>query len=63
MWPSASVLESMCGNAACRTSRDFGPIEQIGGLFFRRFVFPFELTGVLLLAAMVGAVVLAKRKV
>jgi NADH-quinone oxidoreductase subunit J len=44
-------------------SRDFGTIEQIGGLFFRRFVFPFELTGVLLLAAMVGAVVLAKRKV
>ena len=35
--------------------------ELVGEMLFSRFLLPFELTSLLLLAAMVGAVVLAKR--
>ena len=39
---------------------DFGTTAQIGKLLFTRYVFQFELLSLLLLAAMIGAVVLAK---
>jgi len=40
-----------------------GTVEQMGKALFGTFLFPFEVTSLLLLAAMVGAVVLAKRKI
>jgi NADH-quinone oxidoreductase subunit J len=42
---------------------DFGTVEGVGALLFRAHVLPFELTSLLLLAAVVGAVLLAKRRV
>ena len=39
-----------------------GTVENIGMQLFTTFLFPFEVTSVLLLAAIVGAVVLAKKK-
>jgi NADH-quinone oxidoreductase subunit J len=39
----------------------FGSVEAIGTSLFTEHLFPFELTGILLLVAIVGAVVLAKR--
>jgi len=39
-----------------------GAVQVIGGPLFRDFLVPFEITSVLLLAAVVGAVVLAKRR-
>lgn len=39
-----------------------GTVENIGKQLFSTFLFPFEITSVLLLAAIVGAVILAKRK-
>lgn len=39
-----------------------GTVENIGKELFTTFLFPFEITSVLLLAAIVGAVLLAKRK-
>ena len=39
-----------------------GGIATIGRLLFTDYLFPFELTSVLLLAAMVGVLVLAKRR-
>jgi NADH-quinone oxidoreductase subunit J len=39
-----------------------GTVEHIGKEMFSTFLFPFEITSVLLLAAIVGAVILAKRK-
>jgi NADH-quinone oxidoreductase subunit J len=39
-----------------------GTIETIGNVLFTRFLFPFEVTSLLLTAAIVGAVVLAKKK-
>jgi len=39
-----------------------GTVESMGAALFGRFLLPFEITSLLLLAAMVGAVVLAKRR-
>jgi len=39
-----------------------GVVGMIGEPLFRDFLLPFEITGILLLAAIVGAVVLAKRR-
>jgi NADH-quinone oxidoreductase subunit J len=39
-----------------------GTVEGMGSVMFGRFVLPFEVTGLLLLAAIIGAVVLAKKK-
>ena len=41
---------------------DFGTTKAIGKLLFSDYLLPFELTSVLILAAIVGAVVLAKRR-
>lgn len=41
---------------------EIGTVEAIGTQLFTRFLFPFEITSVLLTAAIVGAVVLAKKK-
>ena len=44
------------------TDPDFGSAHQVGQLLFTDYLFPFEVTSVLLLVAIVGAVVMAKRK-
>jgi NADH-quinone oxidoreductase subunit J len=40
----------------------FGSAEFIGGLLFQRYLLPFEITGLLLLVATIGILMLAKRK-
>jgi NADH-quinone oxidoreductase subunit J len=42
--------------------RVVGGVESLGQLLFTDYLFPFELTSVLLLAAMVGVLLLARRK-
>ena len=39
-----------------------GTVEGMGGALFGRFLLPFEITSLLLLVAIIGAVVLAKKK-
>lgn len=41
---------------------EMGTVEYIGKVLFTKFLFPFEVTSFLLLAAIIGAVVLAKKK-
>ena len=41
----------------------FGSIEMVGLRLFTQFLLPFEITGLLMLGGVIGAVVLAKRKV
>lgn len=41
---------------------DFGYVTPIGQLLFTKYLIPFELTSVLLLVAIVGSVVMGKRK-
>lgn len=46
-----------------RAVAEFGAVGAIGIPLIREYVVPFELTALLLLAAIIGAVVLAKRRV
>jgi NADH-quinone oxidoreductase subunit J len=41
---------------------EIGTVENIGKALFSEFLFPFEVTSLLLVAAIVGAIVLAKKK-
>ena len=43
-------------------SPDFGGAHAVGRLLFTDYLFPFEVTSVLLLVAIVGAIVMAKRR-
>lgn len=54
-----SVISVFGGTAA---PSDFGSVEGTAELLFTRYLYPFELTAVLLLAAVVGAVAIAKRE-
>ncbi len=40
-----------------------GNVEALGAVLYTKFLFPFEVASVLLLAAMIGAIVLAKRRI
>jgi len=40
----------------------FGAVESVARLLFTKYLYPFELTSILLLAAIVGAVVIARRE-
>jgi NADH-quinone oxidoreductase subunit J len=43
-------------------SSDFGSVASVGELLFTKYLLPFEATSMLLMAAILGAVVLAKRR-
>lgn len=43
-------------------SSELGTVESLGSALFSKFVLPFELTSILLLAAIVGAVLLARKR-
>jgi NADH-quinone oxidoreductase subunit J len=50
------------GQAAARATQERGVVGAIAEPLFRSYLVPFEITSILLLAAAVGAVVVAKRK-
>jgi len=55
------------GDPSIRASLDpraaaIGTVEEMGGALFGKFLLPFEITSLLLLVAIIGAVVLAKKK-
>ena len=56
----ALIVSSRGGRTATPATTP-GGVEAIGRLLFTDYLFPFELTSVLLLAAMVGVLVLARR--
>ncbi len=45
-----------------RMGTDFGSVEQVGMQIMKEFVLPFEMLSVLLLVAVVGAVVISKKR-
>lgn len=61
---AAAVLlaESDSPNALAVNSAHIGTVESVGEVLFTKYVFPFEVTGILLLVAIVGAIVLAKKR-
>lgn len=67
--PLAMILFYELGYLAFRSfkdvyvkSSDLGTVEKIGEALFSQYVLPFEITSVLLLVAMLGAVFLSKKK-
>jgi NADH-quinone oxidoreductase subunit J len=56
VWVSMGVSSRMEAVEA-----SFGSVPRVAELLYTRFVYPFELTSVLLLAAIVGAVVMARK--
>ncbi|HTL05488.1 MAG TPA: NADH-quinone oxidoreductase subunit J [Gemmatimonadales bacterium] len=60
---AASPMESFpAGSAGLAAPAAHGVVGAIAGPLFQTYLVPFEITSILLLAAAVGAVVLAKRK-
>jgi len=59
---SGYVAESIATGVADTGSTGFGSVEDVALLLFTRYLYPFELTSILLLAAIVGAVVMARRE-
>jgi len=57
----ALVLAAPAGPAGIPAA-GFGSVESIGDSLFRTYILQFEATSVLLLAALVGVIVLAKKK-
>jgi NADH-quinone oxidoreductase subunit J len=47
---------------ADRTPEGFGSVKYIGEILFKDYLLPFEATSVLILIAIIGVVILAKRK-
>jgi len=58
-----SAFKSAAGPLESAVPDSFGSVESVANLLFTRYLYPFELTSILLLAAIVGAVVLAGRTV
>ncbi|MGQ9819294.1 MAG: NADH-quinone oxidoreductase subunit J family protein [Candidatus Kapaibacteriales bacterium] len=44
-------------------STRIGTVEYIGSIFFKNYIVSFEVIGILLLSAIIGAIVLAKKKI
>ena len=44
-------------------SADFGTVKAVGRVLYTQYLLPFEATSLLLLAAIVGAVVVAKERI
>lgn len=47
---------------ASGSSNDQGLVQNLGNLLFKKYVLPFEVSSALFIAAMVGAIMLAKRE-
>ncbi len=56
------VLKSQPSEQAVNVGSLYGGAHQIGRLLFNDFLLPFEITSVLILIAIMGAVVLARRE-
>jgi len=55
------AMPQKVGAQAAAVADDFGSVEMVASHLFREYLFPFELTSILLLVAIVGAVIMAKK--
>ncbi len=61
-WAQAAPAPAAVGSTVTGTAVAAGDVEAIGRVIFTDYLLPFELTSVLLLAAMVGVLLLARRR-
>lgn len=57
-----TVFSGSITQAPITVASDFGNVKPVAELLFTKYLFPFELTSILLLVAIVGAVLMAKRE-
>ena len=58
----AALKQSAIGGMIETNNGSTGLIENLGKLLFTDYVFPFEISSVLFLSAMIGAVIISKRE-
>lgn len=58
----AAMRSSSLGKYSAPETTDAGFVQQVGMKLFTDYLLPFEMTSVLFIAAMIGAVVLAKKE-
>jgi len=63
LWRAGTAQETQSALAAAQNAPGVVSVRQIGQALFTDYAFAFEVTSVLILVAMVGAVVLAKREI
>lgn len=59
----AAAIAQATGPDAANLPRDFGTVKAVGRVLYTQFLLPFEVTSLLLLVAIVGAVVVAKERI
>jgi NADH-quinone oxidoreductase subunit J len=57
-----AAIKTAVPQAMDRTSNDIGLITNLGRVLFTKYVLPFEISSVLFLSAMIGAVVIGKKE-
>jgi len=57
-----AALRTSSVNVLEQTSTDIGLIKNLGKVLFTQYVLPFEISSVLFLSAMIGAVVIGKKE-
>ena len=57
-----AAIKSAAPQAMDKTSTDIGLITNLGKVLFTKYVLPFEISSVLFLSAMIGAVVIGKKE-
>ena len=63
LWRAGAASERQAMLAAAPNAQAIGSVRQIGQVLFTDYGFAFEVTSILIIVAMVGAVVLAKREI
>ncbi len=58
-----TVFQGVKGEYTPESISQIGNTQLVGKLLFTKFVFPFEIASILLFAAIIGAIVLAKKKI
>lgn len=59
---AAAIAQATSPDAA-HLAQDFGTVKAVGRVLYTQFLLPFEITSLLLLVAIVGAVVVAKERI
>jgi NADH-quinone oxidoreductase subunit J len=59
----ANAIAEVRAGPAAALAKDFGTVKAVGKVLYGQYLLPFEVTSLLLLVAIVGAVVVAKEKI
>jgi NADH-quinone oxidoreductase subunit J len=61
--PALFIVSNYLNFDTIKISENFGSIKEIANVLYSKYVFAFEMLSLLLLTAIIGALVIAKRKI